>query len=210
MVISTLIAYALRSLSNALLGWLPGVLGQILKADAFSKKLSDCTSFWRGSSSQNYLDLEKAVKDYRALQVKIRDRMRRTQDKAAAGDSSPATLFGQYVTAFDMDKMRLSLKKLQTAADKYAKDKRDELKSAGKSIDSDTYIKNRILAAEEISRFAKEGQEASPEEKESLASNDRRAMEQYARKETAENNRENDDLIINNREPEKDNLIIQP
>ncbi len=29
MVISTLIAYALRSLSNALLGWLPGVLGQI-------------------------------------------------------------------------------------------------------------------------------------------------------------------------------------
>ena len=29
MVISTLIAFALRSLSNALLGWLPGVLGQI-------------------------------------------------------------------------------------------------------------------------------------------------------------------------------------
>lgn len=29
MVISTLIAYALRSLSNALLGWLPGILGKI-------------------------------------------------------------------------------------------------------------------------------------------------------------------------------------
>ncbi len=29
MVISTLIAYALRSLSNMLLGWLPGILGQI-------------------------------------------------------------------------------------------------------------------------------------------------------------------------------------
>ena len=189
----------------------PGVLGQILKADAFTKKLSDCTSFWRGSSSQNYIDLENAVKDYRALQVKIRDRMRRMQEKAEAGDGSPETLFGQYVTAFDMDKMRQSLKKLQTAADKYAKDKRTELKSAGKSIDSDTYIKNRIEAAEEISRFAKEGQQASQEEKESLASNDRRAMEQYARKETAaEKNKGNDDLIINNREPEKDNLIIQP
>ena len=187
-----------------------GVTGQILKAKALSKKLSDCTSFWRGSSSQNYLDLEKAVKDYRELQEKLQLRMKQMKQKAAKGDGSPETLFGQYVTAFDMDKMRLSLKNIQAAADKYATNKLAELQAAGKTLDDDKYIKDRIEAAQEISRFAAEGQKASPEEKEALASNDRRAMEQHARIQTAaERKKENDDRILN-RKPDDLNNILQP
>ena len=155
-----------------------GVIGQILKAKVFSKKLSDCTSFWRGSSSQNYLDLEKAVSDYQELQNKINDRLTLMKNKVDAGNASPEAVFGQYVTAFDMDKMRQSLQVMQAAADKYANTKLLDLAQKGKALDDDPYIKARIEAAQEISRFAKEGQKLSAEEKESLASNDRRSMEQ--------------------------------
>ena len=191
-----------------------GVAGQILKAAAFSQKLSDCTSFWRGSSSQNYLDLEKAVKDYKDLQVKIRNRMRQMKEKAAEGDASPETLYGQYVTLFDLNEMKKSLKKLKAAANKYADEKLAKLKADGKTIDSDKYIKDRIEAAQEISRFAEEGMKTSPEEKESLASNARRSTEQYARKKTEaekakEKAEENDDLILH-KEPEPANSILQP
>ena len=51
---------------------------------------------------------------------------------------------------------------------------------------------------------------ATPEEKEALASNDRRAMEQYVRAESAaEKNKENDNEILN-KEPEKVNQLLQP
>ena len=189
-----------------------GVTGQILQAKAFTKKLSDCTSFWRGSSSQNYLDLEQAVRDYQALQEKIRTRMEsmKAKVKADAGDISPETFFGQYVTAFDMNKMRASLKKLKTAADKYADTKSAAMEAAGKSLDDDKYIKERIKTAREISRFAEKGLQLSDEEKEALASNDRRAVEQYARVTNAKEKQkaeENDSLIIRKDSGTENDLI---
>ena len=83
-----------------------------------------------------------------------------------------------------MDKMRKCLKKVQETADKYADKKLESLTRDGKKPEDDPYIKRRIDLARAISRFAAEGQKVSAEEKESLASNDRRSMEQFVRLQT--------------------------
>lgn len=186
-----------------------GVIGQILKMKAFTKKLSDCTSYWRGSSSQNYLDLEKAVKDYQTLQEKINDRMKKMREKAAEGDISPETLYGRYVTRFDMIEMKKSLEKLKTAADTYANGKLAYMEAKGKALDDDKYIKHRIEAAQEISRFAEEGLTISAEEQEALGSNSRRATEQYVHQTNAKEKKEaeNGDLIIRKDSEPENNLI---
>jgi len=186
-----------------------GVYGQYLKGRQFRKMLSDRTSFWRGSSSQNYTDLEKAVKDYTDLQEKIYKRMAQMKTKMGKGSTSPDAAFGQYVTAFDMDRMKQSLKAVQAAADKYAEEKTAELRAKGKTPADDKYIKDRIDGAREISRFAQEGLTLSQEEKEQLSSNDRRSMEQLVRNQNAAEKKKTEKEIKLN-EPEANNNILQP
>ena len=163
-----------------------GIIGQAEKANQMKAKLKARTSFFRGSSSQNYLDIEKAVEEYGQLQQKIQQRMTDSRKKLADGDISPDTAFGQYVTGFDLDKMREGLKKIQAAADKYVAGKLAELASKGKKPEDDNYIKNRIDLAREISQYAKDHLELSAEEKQTLAHNDRRSMEDYVRGQTKE------------------------
>ena len=187
-----------------------GVFGQCLKGQQFSKMLSDRTSFWRGSSSQNYTDLEKAVKDYTDLQEMIYKRMQQMKQKVKKGSTSPEDAFGQYVTGFDMQKMRMSLKAMQAAADKYADEKTAELAAKGKTLDDDKYIKSRIEGAREISRFAAEGQKVSEEETKSLASNDRRSMEQLVRNKNAAEKRKKDEEAnrINTNDKKQDGAAV--
>ena len=161
-----------------------GIYGQYKFAGQIEKKLKDKTSFFRGSSSQNYKDIEEAVRDYAKLQLQIRKRINDCKKKAEAGDASPDTIFGQYVTGFDLGKMREGLQKMKTAADKYAVEKRAELTGKGMTLEDDKYIKARIELAEEISRYAGEHLNMSADEKATLESNDRRSMEEYVRSET--------------------------
>ena len=178
-----------------------GVTGQILKAKELQKLLSDRTSFWRGSSSQNYLDLENAVKDYLEQQKKLQARMAQMKARVAAGDEDPKAQVEQYVTRFDMDKMKQSMRKIQAAAEKYADEKTAELRAKGKRPEDDSYIKNRIDAARQISAYAAESQTTTAEERESMASNERRALEQIARTQSAAENRAPQNELVQNEGP---------
>ena len=149
------------------------------------------------------------MKDYQTLQEKINDRMKKMREKAAEGDISPETLYGRYVTRFDMIEMKKSLEKLKEAADTYANGKTADMEAKGKALDDDKYIKARIEAAQEISRFAEEGLTISAEEQEALGSNSRRATEQYVRLTNAKEKKEAEsgDLIIRNDSEPENNLI---
>ena len=151
------------------------------------KLLADRTSFWHGASSENYTDIDKALKDYHVQQEKLWQRMQTRKEQLKHGDQSPKAQVEQYVTRFDMEKMKQNLLKVKAAADKYALEKRAELESKHKRPEDDPYVKARIEAAEEISRFAAESQSYSQEEKEFLASNERRSLEQIARTAAAQN-----------------------
>ena len=157
-----------------------GVYGQVLKAKELRKLLSDRTSFWRGSS-ENYNDIDRALKAYQTEQEKLARRLKTMGMKAKGDDPSPKAQVEQYVTRFDIDKMKKSLLQVKAAADKYAQEKRAELAGKHKRLEDDPYAKARIEAAEQISRFAEKSQTLSAEEKEFLASNERRALEQIAR-----------------------------
>lgn len=176
-----------------------GVYGQMLKAKQYRKLLSDRTSFWRGSSSDNYIDIDKALKDYQTQMEKLQKRMQTSKEQLKNGGQSPKDQVEQYVTRFDLENMKQSLLKVKAAADKYAQEKRAELAGKHKSLDDDSYVKARIEAAEEISRFANDSQTLSQDEKEFLASNERRALEQIARTaSTARNNAVQNNIVQNN------------
>lgn len=176
-----------------------GVYGQVLKAKEYRKLLSDRTSFWRGSSSDNYIDIDKALKDYQTQMEKLQKRMQTSKEQLKNGGQSPKDQVEQYVTRFDLENMKQSLLKVKAAADKYAQEKRAELAGKHKSLDDDSYVKARIEAAEEISRFANDSQTLSQDEKEFLASNERRSLEQIARTaSTARNNAVQNNIVRNN------------
>ena len=176
-----------------------GVYGQMLKAKEYRKLLSDRTSFWRGSSSDNYIDIDKALKDYQTQMEKLQKRMQTSKEQLKNGSQSPKDQVEQYVTRFDLENMKQSLLKVKAAADKYAQEKRAELAGKHKSLDDDSYVKARIEAAEEISRFANDSQTLSQDEKEFLASNERRSLEQIARTaSTARNNAVQNNIVQNN------------
>ena len=176
-----------------------GVYGQMLKAKEYRKLLSDRTSFWRGSSSDNYIDIDKALKDYQTQMEKLQKRMQTSKEQLKNGSQSPKDRVEQYVTRFDLENMKQSLLKIKAAADKYAQEKRAELAGRHKSLDDDSYVKARIEAAEEISRFANDSQTLSQDEKEFLASNERRSLEQIARTaSTAQNNAVQNNIVQNN------------
>lgn len=176
-----------------------GVYGQMLKAKEYRKLLSDRTSFWRGSSSDNYIDIDKALKDYQTQMEKLQKRMQTSKEQLKNGSQSPKDQVEQYVTRFDLENMKQSLLKIKAAADKYAQEKRAELAGRHKSLDDDSYVKARIEAAEEISRFANDSQTLSQDEKEFLASNERRSLEQIARTaSTAQNNAVQNNIVQNN------------
>ncbi len=175
-----------------------GVYGQVLKAKAYRKLLSDRTSFWHGSSD-NYTEIEKALKAYQTEQEKLQQRMQTSREQLRNGDESPKAQVEQYVTRFDIEKMKKSLLQVKAAADKYAQEKRAELAGKHKTLDDDPYAKARIEAAEEISRFAEKSQTLSQEEKEFLASNERRSLEQIARTASAaRNNAVQNNIVRNN------------
>ena len=77
------------------------------------------------------------------------------------------------------------------------------------TISTSRYIKHRIEAAQEISRFAEEGLTISAEEQEALGSNSRRATEQYVHQTNAKEKKEaeNGDLIIRKDSEPENNLI---
>ncbi len=77
--------------------------------------------------------------------------------------------------------MKQSMQHIREAADCYVNDKLKELQRRGKRPEDDSYIHERIKAARRISQYAAAQQTISPEEQESLASNQRRAMEQITR-----------------------------
>ncbi len=158
-----------------------GLYGQFNVADQMSRKLKEKTSFFRGSSSQNYKDIEEAVREYKRLQNRILNRIINSEAKKANGDASPDVVFGQYVTALDISKMRQGLLKIKTAANKYAVEKRAEVARNGKTPEDDQYIKDRIDLAEEISAYVDKHLELTEDEKATLESNDRRSMEDYVR-----------------------------
>ena len=158
-----------------------GVYGQVLKAKELRKLLSDRTSFWHGSSSENYNDIDRALKAYQKEQEQLFKRLKTMGMKAKGDDPSPKAQVEQYVTRFDMDKMKKSLRQVKEAADKYAREKLADLQSKGKSLDDEPYAKARIEAARQIAKYAEQAQTTSEEEKEFLASNERRALEQIAR-----------------------------
>lgn len=164
-----------------------GVYGQELKARQYRKLLADRTSFWRGGSSENYKDIDRALKAYETQQEKLWKRMQTMRERLQNGDESPKAQVEQYVTRFDIEKMKQSLLTVKAAADKYAREKRAELAEKNMRLEDDPYVKARIEAAEEISRFAEERQTFSREEKEFLASNERRALEQIACTANAQN-----------------------
>ena len=158
-----------------------GVYGQVLKAKELRKLLSDRTSFWHGSSSGNYTEIESALKAYQTEQEKLARRLKTMGVKAKGDDPSPKAQVEQYVTRFDIQRMQKSLLQVKDAADKYAREKRAELANQHKRLEDEPYAKARIEAAEQISKFAEKSQTLSAEEKEFLASNERRALEQIAR-----------------------------
>ena len=168
-----------------------GIIGQIKKADQMTKLLKDKTSFWRGSSSENYKDIERAVKEYKELQKSIQQRTKDNRKKVKEGSTVPEDAYGQYVNYRDMKKMKKALLKIKNAADKYASEKVTELADKGKVPDDDKYIKARIDLAKEISQYAEEQLNPSPEEKQSLDSNDRHSLEDYTRNVTKAQKNEN-------------------
>lgn len=184
-----------------------GVYGQMLKAKEYRKLLSDRTSFWHGSSSENYNDIDKALKSYQTEMEKLQKRMKTMREQLKNGDESAKAQVGQYVTRYDVDKMRESLKTVEAAAEKYAREKREELAGKGKTLDDDLYAKARIEAAEQISAFAKKSQTVSQEEKEFLASNERRALEQIAR--TASAAPQQKGQVIGENPPKKEEVQAQ-
>lgn len=203
-----------KPLSAALLGeenraTMGGVVGQIKKADYMAKQLDGKTHFWRGSSSQNYQDIEKAVKKYKELQETILKRMGTCKDKIEDGSTNPEDAYGQYVNMQDMKKMKKALLNIKTAANKYATEKRQELADKGKVPDDDKYIKARIDFADEISAYVDSQLEISEAEKKTLDSNDRQSLEDYVRNKTAaDQKKENNEINLNDQaQPENERIL---
>ncbi|MBR6378261.1 MAG: hypothetical protein IKS05_10940 [Oscillospiraceae bacterium] len=158
-----------------------GVVGQLRQAQRMKKLLSDCCSFWRGSSGENYLKLQQSVQDYLRQQEELRDRLAKARKQVKEGSESPAVISNQYVGRFDLEKMKQSMQRIQEAADRYVNDKLQELQRRGKRPEDDSYVHERIKAAQSISQYAVKQQTISPEEQEFLASNQRQALEQITR-----------------------------
>ncbi|MBO5998708.1 MAG: hypothetical protein J6P87_03385 [Lachnospiraceae bacterium] len=206
--------FSLKYRSTALLGeenraTMGGVVGQIKKADYMAKQLDGKTHFWRGSSSQNYQDIEKAVKKYKELQETILKRMGTCKDKIEDGSTNPEDAYGQYVNRQDMKKMKKALLNIKTAANKYATEKRQELADKGKVPDDDKYIKARIDFADEISAYVDSQLEISEAEKKTLDSNDRQSLEDYVRNKTAaDQKKENNEINLNDQaQPENERIL---
>ena len=158
---------------------LGGIIGQIKLSDDMLQLLKDRSSIWRGSSSENYKDIERAIKKYKQLQESMADRIKDSQSKVIKGSTDPEDAYNQYVNYRDMKQMKKALQNIKKAADKYASEKRQELALKGKTLDDDKYIKARIEQAEEISSFVANQFEPSEEEKKTLDANDRQSLEDY-------------------------------
>ena len=150
-----------------------GLQNAIHQTNGVLKKLSDRTSF--GRTSPNYEAVENAVKEYRELQKQIAARMKNCAEEIKKGKVTPETIYGQYVTQWDLDQMTVKLKNVKAAANTYLNGKADELNGAEPS----SYTSKRMDQVREVREFAEKALEFSKDERKIVQENQRKATEQY-------------------------------
>ena len=165
-----------------------GVLSQVNKSNSALEMLAKATK--TGRTSQNYKDVEAALKEYRDFQKKLLDRMEDAGKKIQKGNTEDPEVFQkQRVSSGDLAEMREKIRKVKEAANKYLTEKIEDL---GGEENASKYEKKRINSVRLVFQFAEEGLELKPEEREQLQINQRRTTEEVVR---TMNRQDSDDSI---------------
>ena len=115
------------------------------------------------------------MKEYRELQKQIAARMKNCAEEIKKGKVTPETIYGQYVTQWDLDQMTVKLKNVKAAANTYLNGKEEELNGAEPS----SYTSKRMDQVREVREFAEKALEFSKDERKIIQENQRKATEQY-------------------------------
>ena len=170
-----------------------GVFSAIKKTNELKDLLAQRTK--TGRSSDNYRNVQNAVKSHLELLMKIGERMGKSRNKVKAGTAETEDMFNQYVTKHDMEKILASEKKILQMTEIYSREKMAELERKYRIPADlepaekkhrvlehlDDYPKNRILAIDRVTESFKNGRAISPDEEATLKAHHRKAVEDTVR-----------------------------
>ncbi len=145
------------------------------KADDLKRVLSKRT--WSGFSSENYRNMQAAVKNYLEAQKQLAERLKTANSEDAKRSSNYHGAMDAVVTQADLERLRLLSQRMMEAARTYLNGK---LVNGQVPANASDYTKRRIEVAQQVLEYGRQGETIKPEETRKAQANEAEAGKQIA------------------------------
>ena len=132
---------------------------------------------WWGFSSENYRNVQTAVKNYLEAQKQLAERLKAANSEEAKRSSAYRSAMDAVVTQADLERLRQLSQRMKEAAQTYLNGK---LVNGQIPANAGDYTKSRIEIAQQVLEYGRQGSEIRPEETRKAQANEAEAQKHTA------------------------------